>query len=307
VHGKKYEMVKPNFFIVGALKSGTTALYNYLKQHPQVYLPKKEIYYFCHDLTFRTPPISESIYLGYYADVITQKAIGDASVHYLQSTEAAQKIKSFNPQARIIIMLRNPVEMVYSLHNHLVFNGDEPIEDFEKAIDAEKDRKAGRLIPPYYKCPLEAMFYSEVADYYEQVLCYTSVFDKEHIHIIFFEDFKANTEAEYKKVLNFLELEEIIPPAFDIVNPSKGRRSKVFLNFLINPPGFIKSTGRFLFPHHSKRREWIIDRLWNLNTKYRPLPPLPDKLKLRLLDIYKDNIVKLGNLLNRDMNEWLKM
>src|SRR5580698_1501830 len=105
-------MLKPNFFIVGAPKSGTTSLYDYLKEHPQVFLPKKELYYFCYDLTFRTPPISENIYLKYYTDANNQKAVGDASVYYLLSPGAAKKIKDFNPEAKIIVMLRNPIQMV---------------------------------------------------------------------------------------------------------------------------------------------------------------------------------------------------
>src|ERR1700721_383119 len=108
-------MVKPNFFIVGAPKSGTSSLYHYLKEHPDVSIPKRVIYYFCYDLTFRTPPLPENIYLDYYAGSGNKKAIGDASVFYLLSPGAAKKIHDFNPEAKIIIMLRNPLQMVYSL------------------------------------------------------------------------------------------------------------------------------------------------------------------------------------------------
>jgi len=300
-------MVKPNFFIVGAPKTGTTALYEYLSHHPNVYFPKKTIYYFCHDLTFRTPPIPESVYLNFFKGEHKQKAIGDGSVFYLLSPGAAQKIKDFNPEAKIIIMLRNPVQMVYSLHTENLSNGDDYIEDFEEALNAEGSRREGKRIPPHHNAPLEAVFYSEVAKFYEQVLRYKTVFGDDNVHIIFFDDFKADTAKEYFKVLKFLGLEEIMPPSLEVVNPSKVPRSKAYLKFLLSPPGFIKAAGRALFPHHSLRREKVIDFLWNLNRKYVPRKPISDKLKQRLIDIYKDDIEKLGKLLNRDLSDWTKM
>jgi hypothetical protein len=301
-------MLKPNFFIVGAPKSGTTSLYDYLKQHPDVFLPKKELYYFCHDLTFRTPPLRESIYLSYFTEARKQKAIGDASVYYLLSPGAAQKIKDFNPDAKIIIMLRNPAQMVYSLHSQLFSNGDETIESFKEAMDAESERKKGKLIPLYHRCPLEAMYYSEVAKYYEQVLRYKTVFGDANVHIIFFNDFTLHTEREYRKVLKFLELDEIMPDSFEVKNPNKGPRSRVFLSFLVQPPAFVKSIGKFLFPHHTKRREWLIDTLWGMNTKYKPRNPLTDELKQHLIAIYKEDVEKLEKLVNRDLSSvWLKL
>jgi Sulfotransferase domain len=300
-------MAKPNFFIVGAPKSGTTALYEYLNGHPNVYFPNKGVYYFCYDLTFRTPPIPESIYLNYYKSAVSQKAIGDAAVFNLLSPGAAVKIKAFNPEAKIIIMLRNPVQMIYSLHGENLANGDESIEDFETALNAEPARRKGKLIPPYHNCPLECLFYSSVAKYYEQVLRYKSVFSDDKIHFIFYDDFKSDTRLAYSKVLKFLELEEIFPSSFKVINPSKVPRSKTYLNFLLSPPRFIKSTGRFFFPHHSKRRQWLMDRLWNLNIKTKPRKPLSTELKQRLLNLYIGDIVELGNLLNRDLDGWLKI
>ena len=300
-------MLKPNFFIAGAPKSGTTSLYDYLKKHPQVYLPKKEICFFSPDLTLRTPHLRESIYLSYYTDATNQKAIGDGFIYHMLSAKAAEEIKAFNPNAKIIMMLRNPVQMVYSLHSQLVFNGDEPIENFEQALNAETERRSGNMIPPYHKCPLESLFYSTAANYYEQIMRFKAVFPDNQLHIIFFEDFKFNTELEYAKVLKFLDVDEILPESFEVINANKSPRSKGYLNFLLAPPPFIKALGRFIFPHHSKRREWVIDKLWNLNTKYQPRNPLTDELKLRLINIYKDDIEKLAKLMNRDLSHWLKL
>jgi hypothetical protein len=300
-------MPKPNFFIVGAPKSGTSSIYTYLKKHPQVFLAKKEIFYFCHDLTFRTPKLRESVFLSYFSDAKNQKAIGDAASIYLLSSGSAKEIKEFQPEAKIIMILRNPVQMVYSIHSELYYTGDEPIENFENALNAESSRRAGELIPPYHRGPLEAMFYSTVAKYYEQVLRYKNVFPDDKLHIILYDDFIANPEVEYRKVLKFLELDDFVPDSFEVVNSNKGPRSRLFLSFLVKPPDFIKSIGKVLFPHHTKRRIWLMKTLWNLNAKYKPRNPLTNELKQRLVDMYKDDIEKLAKLLNRDLNEWLKV
>jgi hypothetical protein len=298
-------MRKTDFFIVGAPKSGTSALYTYLKAHPEVYLPKKEIYYFCSDLTFRTPAIPEDTYLSYYTKVTTEKAVGDASVYYLLSNKAATRIKEFNSQAKIIIMLRNPLDMVYSLHSQLLSNGDETIENFEDALAAEKSRVIGERVPSFHKCPREAFYYSQVAKYYEQVKQYKEVFDEQHLHIMFFDDFKKNAKEEYHKVLDFLQIERALPESFETVNPNKVSRNKAFLKFLVNPPNIIKKAGKIILPHHSARREWVIDKLWGMNTKYIARKPMSLETRIKLKGIYKEDIERLQSLINKDLSSWL--
>ena len=102
-------MLKPNFFIVGAPKSGTTALYDYLKKHPQVYLPKKEICFFSPDLSMRTPHLRESVYLSYYTDAKNQKAVVVMDLFTTCSLQRLpQKLKAFNPDAKIISYVAQP-------------------------------------------------------------------------------------------------------------------------------------------------------------------------------------------------------
>jgi len=295
-------MVKPNFFIVGAPKSGTTAIYDYLKEHPDVFFYMKEVCYFCSDLTMRTPHLTEDVYMGYYKNATTQKIVADGYVFHLVSQESAKEIKKFNPEAKVLIMLRNPVEMLYSLHQNHVFNGDELVEDFEKALHTPLAQR----VSPFYRCPLESLDYSIMGKYYEQVLRYKSVFSEDKLHIILFDDFKADTKGEYLELLKFLGLEAFMPGSFAVVNPNKLPRSKTYLKFLLNPPGFIKALGRFLFPHHTMRREWMIDRLWNLNEKRTQRKPLSIETRKQIIAMYKDDIEKLGKLLNRDLSNWLQ-
>lgn len=299
-------MKKPDFFIVGAPKSATTSLFSYLKQHPDVFLPKKELYYFCYDLTFLAPPLPEDIYLSYYKEANTQKAVGDASVYYLASQHAAASIKKFNPDAKIIIMLREPVNMVYSLHSQLLANGDEELENFEEALAAEEQRIKNGKVNYYHQGPLEAVFYTHIAKYYDQVKRYLDVFGANKVHIILFDDFKRNPEAEYRKVLSFLGLRDIMPESFDTVNANKVNRSKALLRFTINPPKFVKVIGRVVLPHHSRRREKVVDALVKINTKYQSREPMKAETKEKLKDIYRGDVEKLQQLINRDLNHWLK-
>ncbi|MFQ5570582.1 MAG: sulfotransferase, partial [Rhodothermales bacterium] len=113
-------MCRPDFFIVGAPKCGTTAMFRYLQEHPEIYLPKKEFHHFGSDLrppNYQGRNRDRAVYLSLFAGVTTEKRIGEASVWYLYSKKAAREIKAFAPEADVIIMLRNPVEMMYSLYS----------------------------------------------------------------------------------------------------------------------------------------------------------------------------------------------
>src|SRR5882672_1680365 len=115
-------MRKPDCFIVGAPRCGTTAMYTYLGQHPEIFMSaRKEPHFFGTDLSSPALVRDEQQYLSLFAKAQNEKRAGEASVFYLYSQRAAREIHAFCPSARIIIMLRNPVEMMYSLHSrHLV-------------------------------------------------------------------------------------------------------------------------------------------------------------------------------------------
>src|SRR5262249_53369576 len=128
-------MNKPNFFIVGAPRCATTSMYTYLKQHPQIHLSLlKEPLFFATDLTIQPLAVTdEASYLGLFADAGDARRIGEGSVFYLLSKRAAEEIKRFSPRAKIIIMLRNPIDMMHSLHALYLRTGNEDL-DFEEAI-----------------------------------------------------------------------------------------------------------------------------------------------------------------------------
>lgn len=300
-------MRRPDFFIVGAPKCGTTALYEYLKQHPEVFMPKeaKEPNFFGSD--FNNPFFirDEKAYLSLFADALHEKRVGEASIWYLYSKRAASEIKSFDPQARIIIMLRNPVEMLHALHSQLLFNGDEDEEDFEAALAAEEARKEGLRLPANPQI-VEALFYREVIKYTEQVKRYCDVFNEAQIKIIIYDDFKQNAAQVYRETCAFLDVDTGFSPNFRVVNRNKRIRSKALLKFTRQPPSVAPGWAKNLVPLQMRQ-----DLMWRVvkvarrfNTKYEPRAPLALELRNRLQAEFAPEVERLSSLLRRDLSHW---
>lgn len=297
--------VKPGFFIVGAPKSGTTSLYEYLKQHPQVYLPRiKELNFFCTDLHFRYPLLDEQQFLAYYRDYKNEQAIGEVSVWNLFSSDAAQHIFRFNPDAKIIILLRNPADMMYALHSNHVFNDNEIIADFEEALHAIPDRKQGLRISASIKCPVEGLYYYDVAAYATQVQRYLEIFGKEKVKVILFDDLVADTKRTYAGLLQFIEVEEIMPATFTQFNRNKTTRSNLLKQLTVHTPHILKRAGRWLFPHQSVRRDRLMYWLWKINSKELKRPSMNPALRKLISSKMKEEITALEELLGRDLSHW---
>ena len=145
---------KPNFFIVGAPKCGTTSMNAYLKQHPDIFVPeRKELHYFGSDLAFQRDSFLEEAYSKHFENWEDQKVGGEASAWYLYSERAAEEIHQFNSDAKIIIMLRNPADMVHAHHSQAMYVGGESITNFDEALDAEEGRRNGTIALPSTRPP----------------------------------------------------------------------------------------------------------------------------------------------------------
>ena len=193
----------PNFFIVGAPKCGTTAMNDYLSQHPEVFVPDiKEVHFFGSDLHFTKGALrDEGAYRALFAGA-TQPRRGEASVWYLYSRTAAAEIHAFSPDAKIIVMLRNPAEMLYSQHSQFLYNGNEDLTDFWEALAAEPERRAGRRVPVSAHL-VDGLFYSETVKYAEQLGRYFDTFGRENVHVILYDDFRADLPGTYRETLRF--------------------------------------------------------------------------------------------------------
>lgn len=295
-------MPKPDFFVVGAPKCGTTAMCEYLSKHPQVFIPyMKEIHFFGSDLRRRRVVNNLDDYLALFYD--SEGCVcGEGSVWYLYSKHAAHEIYSFNPNAKIVVMLRNPVEFVYSLHSALVFSGDEPIEDFSKALDAEKDRKQGRRLPKLNRQP-EALLYTEAAQFATQLQRYFDVFPREQIHVIIYDDFKQDTSSCYRNLLAFLDVDPSFKTDFKVVNPAKVVRFKLLRYLKQHPPKLLRTIGRALVPARVRYR--INKKFFRLNSRPQQRQPMDSLLQQQLKTQFTPQVEQLSTMLNRDLSHWI--
>jgi hypothetical protein len=232
----------PDFFIVGHAKSGTTAMYQMLKRHPEIYMPNgKEPWFFADELHERTPPRPEGTprtlaeYAAWFQDAREDQRVGEATALYLWSQTAAARIAEVRPDARIIAILREPADFLRSLHLQFVETYIETEGDFAAAIALEPSRRAGREVPRYTYWP-RALLYSEHVRYVEQLRRYHAVFPPEQVKVLIYDDFRADNERTMREVLRFLEVDDSTPIESVEANPSVRPRSQL-LNEAVHAVG----------------------------------------------------------------------
>lgn len=306
-------MKKPNLFIVGASKSGTTALYRFLNQHPDIFMSRlKEPRFFCKDLHqefdnfhkknkrfFKKfdfyPCRAEKEYLSFFKDWKDEKIAGEASPAYFYSKVAAREIHKFNPDAKIIILLRNPVDWLYSFHLQAIRSGSEPVKNFEKALSLEEERKKGKHLAKFSLLTQPStFFYFERAKFTEQVKRYLDVFNKKQIKIIIFDDFKKDNAKVYREVLKFLGVYQNFVPEFKLVHVS---RKVQFPRLRILWRSLLFTRMRY-FPLSKLNK--LIDRKF-LRGKERPLPPMDPQLQEELMKKFKSEVERLSKITGRDL------
>lgn len=292
---------QPNLFIVGAPKCGTTSMWHYLGQHPDIFMVKeKEPQYFNNDLSFEDRPQSLEKYLQMFASASNEKYLGEASPLYLISKNAAQNIYEFAPGAKIIVMLRKPSELIYSIFLQNRVNGVEEIDSFEKALSVEGERKKA-LKGTINGQPVERLFYSSFASYTDQLKRFYAFFDKEQIQVILFEDLQNDTQAVYERVLDFLNLPIYQNINFEIQNKAKITRNENLQKIIDKPPKVVSRIFRRLFS--SSLRSKIYWKLWWLNKK-RLNNPSADVDLLGLNRKNLKNIEDLESFLGVDLTDW---
>jgi hypothetical protein len=224
----------PDFLIVGHAKSGTTALYEMLRRHPQVYMPElKEPWFFATDMRPRfqppragTAPASLEEYLALFADAGPDQRAGEASSSYLWSRTAASGIAEVQPDARIIAILREPTSFLRSLHLQLLQTHVESEQDFRTAIELEAERAAGRRVPRRSYRP-QLLQYADHVRYVDQLERYAEHFGDEQMLILIYDDFRNDNEATLRRVLEFLAVDADRPvDVLGGVNPTIRVRSQ---------------------------------------------------------------------------------
>ena len=290
-------MRKPNFLIVGAAKSGTTSLFQYLRGHPDVFMPDiKEASYFAGG---GIP--TEADYLSLFRHAGTKRAVGEASGAYLYLPETAAAIQALlGPAARIVIILRNPIDMAYSLWGHMRREGNEPLT-FSEALKAEKSRMADPAFHRQAKSWSYNFAYLERALYARQVARYLETFDPSRVHVLIFEEFFADAQAGFAELCRFLDIASDYQPVFQPYNQSSVIRSQ-FLHHVLEEQRPWKNLLKALTPLGPRLRlkAWLHE----VNQRPQRLPPLSHAERVRLWQVFSPDVAELERLLGRRLECW---
>jgi hypothetical protein len=300
----------PDFFIVGQPKSGTTALYEMLRRHPQVFMPElKETWFFAQELrsSRRGPasrhPDTPEQYLALFAPAAPEQRIGEASPSYLWSRQAAARIVQARPDARIIAILREPASFLHSLHLQYLQSDIETEKDFRTAIELEPARREGRAVPRSSTRP-QALLYSDQVRYVEQLRRYHDVFPAEQILVLIYEDFRADNETAVRTVLRFLDVDERGPIESIEANPAVRVRSPRLQGFArslyLGRSPSTRAAKKLITastPRSLRRRALAMQYRAQLGKPRSPDPAWMLELRRR----FKPEVVQLGEYLGRDL------
>lgn len=262
-------MRRPDTFVVGVKKGGTSALHTFLAQHRQVFMsPLKEPNFFAPDLPFSVghrPARNEEEYLALYRGSDGFDRLGESSTSYLLSEQAANAIAAFNPEAKIIVSLRDPVEVICSLHSYMVYLGIEPLESLDEALDAEDERRQGRrhfrrsMSMPHW------LHYRRVVDYGPQLRRYLEAFDRQQIHLVRHEDLRDRTREVLRSLFRFLNVDEGQDIRVGRINSNRRARSKMLRNLMTEPTSPIYAATRTIVPRGARQR--VFGAVFRANTR----------------------------------------
>lgn len=301
-------MIKyPNFFIVGAPKSGTTSLYHYLKQHPDISIPEKEPRYFIKDsilgvseedpikpYLLRSSILDENEYFDLYKDK-TEKILCDSSTQYLfHHDEVIPKIKALENEPKILILLRNPIDRAYSNYQHNLSTFENL--SFEKAINQEQQRSDKKFNSFWY--------YQGLSLYSSQVRAYQKEF--KDVKVLFFENFIKDINGTLSDIFDFLEIDSSFEPSNFMVNKkSTGVPKRKWVNSLLqyfSGLSFLKNSFYGLF---GKEKTKLIRELVMRKNLTKTKKGIDDKLRLQLESFFLDDVNKLKEILPLQNVNWL--
>jgi hypothetical protein len=298
--------IMPNFVILGAAKSGTTALYHYLKQHPQVYMsPLKETEFFAFEgetLNFKGPGdmprasvTTLAAYQAQFAGVTNEIAIGEASPLYLYSPKAPERIHHYIPQAKLIVILRSPVERAYSQYLMFIRDGREPFLDFAKALAEEQTRQRKHWAWGWH--------YVDVGFYYPQLKRYFDRFDPNQIKVYLYEDLKTDPTGLLQDLFGFIGVDPTFMPDISKKSNVSGIPKNQVLHQFVTQSNPLKTLSKPFVP--AAVRGQVAKALRTQVNRDLLKPELAPESRAQLRGIFHDDILKLQDLLQRDLSAWL--
>ncbi len=300
-------MTMPNFLVIGAAKSGTTALYYALRQHPQIYMSRsKEPNFFALEgkpPAFRGPGDQQTInassvtsltaYQRLFQGVAGESAVGEASTWYLYHTQTPERIRHYIPNAKMIVILRHPVERAYSSYLHMVRDGREPLADFAQALQAEESR-----IRDHWE---HIWHYQRMGFYSVQLKRYFDVFDPAQIKVHLYDEWLAYPLQVMRDTFRFLDVDERFVPDLSVHPNVSGIPRNRLLQTLLRRlnAAEVAFNPRPIARLCARRAVHIANR--NLIK-----PPIPTAARDELGLVFREDIVKLQELLQRDLSPWLR-
>jgi len=294
--------MRPSFFIVGAPKAGTSSMAHYLRRHPELFLPdRKDVPFFGSDLDYRRPRPSPAEYLAQFDAAGAGALAGDACTSYLQSRRAAAEIAEFDPNARIVIMLREPVAAMRSMHGHLRYLRSEDIESFADALAAEGERATGARLPSGVRL-VGDLHYRDVFTYAPKVRRFLDHFDRDRILVLLFDDLREDPRGAARQVYEFLGVDPTFVPDLEVVNARKSTRVDWLHSLAMNPPERLLALFNRLTPKALHGR--LIPFLTRLNTQSASGPEFDPDLRRALEAEVAPDLAELAGLIERDLSAW---
>jgi hypothetical protein len=299
----------PNFLIIGAAKSGTTSLWHQLSQHPQIFMhPMKQLNYFATEdnaMAFQGPhPLQMSryairtwdAYCREFSAAHAERAVGEACNFYLYSPSAPVCIRKRIPDAKLIAVLRHPAERAHSRYLQLVRSGREKSPSFETALTEESTRIDNHWWPDFH--------YLNVGRYHEQISRYLAVFPASQLKIYLHEDMIADPLGMLKNVFEFLEVETDFRPDIDVRYSASGLPRSKGLDWLLKKLRVARPMAERLLQR--RQLAYLLRVGVNIHTRNLVKPTLSPKARAWMIERYRDDTLRLQELLNRDLSAWLR-
>lgn len=301
-------MTLPNFLIIGAPRSGTTTLYDGLRQHPAVFMsPFKEPWYYALreiETPFRGPgddhPTRRGVrtheaYRSLFAGVREETAIGEASTLYLYSERALRAIAAELPDVRVIVSLRNPADRAYSNYLQHVQQGREPLAEFTAALAAEEERIKSNWSPFWY--------YQEMGYYAKQLVRYVDALGMARVKVVLYDEVNRNPLAVMAELYSFLGVDERFVPKLTARRNASGHPRSRLLHTALTKANPAKWIGKRILPEatHGRIKEWLTGIADRNLTK---APKLDSEVRRDLILRFREDLGRLEELLSRDLSNW---
>jgi len=296
-------MGKPNFFIIGAPKCGTTSLASWLSSHPRVFMsPNKEPHYFSTDFNHGDIGSLDQYEALFNNSLDSDLAIGEASTEYLLSENAVPEIEKTYPGSRYVVMVRNPVEMAFSLYNYEKMGGREPIKTFEEAWRKSPARRKGELVSRWCSDP-KWLDYQKVASLGQQLKRLLNQIHESRVLVLFLDDIKNDPRKEYLKVLEFLGLDDDAQMSFEPENIARSRKWS-FLTRVVEVVGLASRKIKKLFRIPLFKGTGLLRFVVRMNKGNATSLELDLGLREEMREYFHKDVELLSALTGRDLSNW---